>query len=109
MANGRVELRCDNCGQTDDHPKLHYGEETYHHDCIPARVMDDIESETQYEVVQNPAQPGGHELRAVGRRKLADEDQPDEVKRLRQIVEHAKAGNTGPKLLTFINKITEEN
>lgn len=33
---------CDNCGQTDDHPKLHYGAETYHHDCVPARVMADV-------------------------------------------------------------------
>ena len=37
--------RCDNCGQTDDHPKLHYGAETYHHDCIPARVLDDCNLE----------------------------------------------------------------
>jgi hypothetical protein len=33
---------CDQCGQSDDHPKLHYGIETYHHDCIPARVRRDL-------------------------------------------------------------------
>lgn len=34
----RVATPCDHCGQNDDHPKLHYGEETYHHDCTPAKV-----------------------------------------------------------------------
>lgn len=33
---------CDQCGQTDDHPKLHYGMETYHHDCCPVRVHVDV-------------------------------------------------------------------
>lgn len=29
---------CDHCGQVDDHPKLHTPGETYHHDCLPARL-----------------------------------------------------------------------
>ena len=33
MAN--VPTQCDGCGQVDDHPKLHYGVQTYHHDCTP--------------------------------------------------------------------------
>lgn len=107
MANGRVEARCDNCGQTDDHPKLHYGLETYHHDCIPARVMDDIESETLYEVVRNPAVPGGHELRVTGRRPLSDDELPEAVHRLREIVKKAKAGAHGEKLLAYIGNIHE--
>jgi hypothetical protein len=32
----RAELRCDQCGQTDDHPKVHLGEVTKHHDCLSA-------------------------------------------------------------------------
>lgn len=35
--------RCDTCGKTDDHPKHHYGAETNHHDCIPARILDDLD------------------------------------------------------------------
>lgn len=31
-----------NCGQTDDHPKLHYGDQTYHHDCLPAPIEEEI-------------------------------------------------------------------
>ena len=105
MADGRVEARCDNCGQTDDHPKLHYGAETYHHDCIPARVMDDIEGETLHEVVQNPAAPGGHELRVIGRVGLPDEELPEAVHQLRKIIKKAKGGTHGDKLLAYIDSI----
>ena len=31
---GRVATQCDQCGQTDDHPKVHIGETTKHHDCL---------------------------------------------------------------------------
>ena len=30
----RVATQCDQCGQTDDHPKVHIGEVTKHHDCL---------------------------------------------------------------------------
>lgn len=33
---------CDHCGGVDDHPKLHYGMETYHHDCVPVKVKADV-------------------------------------------------------------------
>jgi hypothetical protein len=35
---------CLTCGQTDNHPKLHYAEETYHNDCLPPRVAMDVRS-----------------------------------------------------------------
>jgi len=38
----RYQTTCDHCGQHDDHPKLHYGEKTYHHDCTPAPVKEEI-------------------------------------------------------------------
>jgi hypothetical protein len=29
-------MRCDQCGQSDDHPKHHFaGLGSYHHDCVP--------------------------------------------------------------------------
>lgn len=34
----RVPTQCDQCGQVDDHPKLHLGTQTYHHDCLPFSV-----------------------------------------------------------------------
>lgn len=37
-----IPSQCDGCGQTDDHPKLHYLDETYHHDCTPFRVLSDL-------------------------------------------------------------------
>jgi hypothetical protein len=38
----RAETRCDECKQTDDHPKVHYGVETYHHDCLPSRARREV-------------------------------------------------------------------
>lgn len=34
--------QCDECRQWDDHPKLHYGERTMHHDCAPESVRRDV-------------------------------------------------------------------
>ena len=38
MEGAPVNLsRCDQCGQTDDHPKVHgFGGSTHHHDCLSA-------------------------------------------------------------------------
>lgn len=31
----RVQTQCSQCGQTDDHPKIHFGDgDTKHHDCL---------------------------------------------------------------------------
>jgi hypothetical protein len=30
----RVPTLCEQCGQTDDHPKIHLGARTTHHDCL---------------------------------------------------------------------------
>lgn len=30
----RTPTTCDQCGQTDDHPKIHIGDVTKHHDCL---------------------------------------------------------------------------
>jgi len=38
-----AEVACDHCGQTDDHPKVHaLGGGTWHHDCTPVPVKDDM-------------------------------------------------------------------
>lgn len=38
----RAISACDVCHAEDDHPKLHYGDATYHHDCVPAYVEQDV-------------------------------------------------------------------
>jgi len=38
----RGTSRCDECLQDDDHPKLHYGTRTMHHDCAPQSVRRDV-------------------------------------------------------------------
>lgn len=31
----RAQTQCEQCGQTDDHPKIHFGDgATKHHDCL---------------------------------------------------------------------------
>ncbi|HEY2086466.1 MAG TPA: hypothetical protein VGH54_10645 [Mycobacterium sp.] len=39
-ASVHVFYRCEGCGQNDDHPKLHYGRQQFHHDCTPAFILD---------------------------------------------------------------------
>ena len=36
-----IPTRCDHCGQTDTHPKFHYGLATWHHDCAPVDAVDE--------------------------------------------------------------------
>jgi hypothetical protein len=38
----RAITACDQCGKADDHPKVHYGLNTWHHDCTPAKVKEEI-------------------------------------------------------------------
>jgi hypothetical protein len=33
---------CHKSDETDDHPKVHYGADKYHFDCLPPRVVEDI-------------------------------------------------------------------
>ncbi|HEY3718357.1 MAG TPA: hypothetical protein VGL39_27860 [Jatrophihabitantaceae bacterium] len=37
-----IPTGCEQCGQFDDHPKVHYGGRTWHHDCTPAPVKAEI-------------------------------------------------------------------
>lgn len=38
----RAQTTCRECRQTDDHPKVHYGVDTFHHDCLPPRVRSEV-------------------------------------------------------------------
>jgi hypothetical protein len=93
----RVLYRCDSCGQTDDHPKMHYAAQTYHHDCIPAFVMDDLTSQTYYNVETG---------QVVDRVPLPEEELHPGTRRLLETAEKAKSGVRGPKLLTWIQSQT---
>lgn len=57
-----VPSECDTCGQYDDHPKLHYGEETFHHDtaCLPVRVRRDIGDHPMVSAITAAADSGLH-------------------------------------------------
>lgn len=66
-SQGHVPTQCDHCGQFDDHPKLHYGEATYHHDtaCLPLKVRQDIGDHPMVAAITAAADSGvhGEELR----------------------------------------------
>jgi hypothetical protein len=89
----RVLYRCDSCGQTDDHPKMHYAAQTFHHDCIPAFVMDEITSEAYIDVST------GQVVELV---PLPEERLHPGTRRLLETIEKAKSGTRGPKLLNWI-------
>lgn len=97
MANGRIEARCDNCGQTDDHPKMHYGPQTFHHDCIPAYVLDDLTSESYYHSV---ADGGG----LIQRIQLPEEEWHPSAKLVLALRDKAMSGVRGNELLAHIQQ-----
>lgn len=83
--------QCDACGQVDDHPKHHYGAETYHHDCTPFRVIDDMTSTSVYRV--EDGQMVLHE-----RTPLAEADYSPTTKQFFALRKLAESGTRGEKL-----------
>ena len=97
MAEARVPYRCDSCGQTDDHPKMHYGAQTYHHDCLPAFAMHDLTSESVYRVENS-------QVVLVERVPLPEEAMHPGTRRLLATQEQARKGVRGPALLKWIQQ-----
>jgi hypothetical protein len=98
----RPILRCDTCGQSDDHPKHHYGRQTFHHDCTPASVIDEMTSLVTLNLDQQ-----GNVLGIAYLTPLDPEDYHPGVKRFLEIREAAMKGTRGPKLLAHITKMHE--
>jgi hypothetical protein len=94
----RIPAKCGTCGQVDDHPKLHYGQLQFHHDCIPAFVMEDLTSESTWEHQDD----NGWVL--VDRIPLADEDLHPAAQEMLKIVKKCKSGTKGDALRKFITK-----
>lgn len=58
---------CDQCGQHDDHPKVHtFDGRTYHHDCMPFDLKADVTQDPIAAQIVQAAESGVHgaELRA---------------------------------------------
>ena len=75
----RVPTQCDQCGQTDDHPKVHIGPVTKHHDCL---------SHAEEQMIGDSATASGVDPR--------------------EIINACKGGLRGPKLLAHIAKLHGE-
>lgn len=72
----RVATQCDQCGQVDDHPKVHIGEITKHHDCLSF-------SEKEMILGSNESTPGA----------------------VAQIIAACEGGTRGEKLVKLIEKV----
>ena len=70
----RTDTRCDQCGQIDDHPKVHLGQVTKHNDCL---------AYDEEVAVRGSAQPKSMVAASA-------------------IIDKCKSGTKGAKLLAFI-------
>lgn len=104
MADTRVPIRCDGCGQTDDHPKHHYAAQVFHHDCTPAYVIDDMTHESIYSVENG-------QIVLQQRIPLPEEEMHPGTRRFLAIREKANKGTRGVKLAEWIadTDTSEEN
>lgn len=100
----RVKVRCDNCGQVDDHPKHHYGAQTFHHDCTPASVLDEMTSVVTARLDLDVFPPA---LVPVSREPVAEEDQHPGVRRFMEIRQAALDGTHGQELVAHIEQMHE--
>jgi hypothetical protein len=89
-------LQCDGCGQIDDHPKHHYGAETYHHDCTPHRIVEDMTSLSEWD------RDSEGQLVLLSRTPLDPRAIAKETADALAIMELAKKGMRGDKLRKHI-------
>lgn len=93
MAVPRIPVRCDGCGKTDDHPKHNYGDLTFHYDCSPAFVVDDMTSVSDW--VWDDGQKVLHR-----RDPLPEDSYHPATAHFLRVREAALAGKHGDDLLT---------
>lgn len=99
-----VQDTCQQCGQTDDHPKHHYaraGEEvqTHHFDCIPFSVLQDVTHRTEHHF-----DPDERRFRVVGRTPIAADDLDEHKTTILRAREQALKGKHGDELRAWIVK-----
>jgi hypothetical protein len=99
----RVAMRCDICGQTDDHPKHHYMNQTFHHDCTPAYVLDDMTHETFY------TRDAAGNAFVTSRVPIPEENWHPGTKMYFKIREKALSGTHGNELLAHIERLHESH
>lgn len=98
--------QCDACGAWDDHPKLHYVSETYHHDCIPFKVMRDLTTTGYWEPVYGVSEGkivvvDNHWVEGE---EVSEKDLHPEIKKVFSFRTAAMDGTRGDKLRALIQK-----
>lgn len=87
--NGHFLTKCKDCPETDDHPKLHYGQDTYHFDCLPAFAEQDV---TRF--LDHPQHAAARRIIDAARGGVHGQE-------LRQHIDDDHAATTVPALETF--------
>jgi hypothetical protein len=86
-------IKCDGCGQFDDHPKWHYPPQSFHFDCTPAYVIEDATNVSHYVRDEN------NQPVLVGRTPIPEEEWPDHVQQAMHLRSLAlKGSHKGEKL-----------
>jgi hypothetical protein len=111
VADERVPDRCEQCGQTDDHPKLLYGVQTFHHDCAPYTVIRDLTTYGYWRVEQVTL-PDGQVVPQmtdwVDGPEIPADELPVGIRRGLEARRLALEGTRGPQLATAIAELHEE-
>lgn len=101
-----TETQCDQCGQTDTHPKWHYGNETYHHDCAPHTVIRDVTTYGYWR--DEPVGDGTFRRTWVDGIKIPDDKLDAGIKRALKARDLALKGTRGERLQARIQKMAED-
>jgi hypothetical protein len=99
-----VPSRCDTCGQVDDHPKFHYGNDTYHHDCLPYKVTRDLTTYGYWMPVYGvnaEGQPVVIDNQWVDGDEVPESEQHQHNKNVLALKKKAESGVHGDKLAAF--------
>lgn len=97
-----TEDTCQQCGQTDDHPKHHYAQagrpvETHHFDCLPHTIIQDITNVTDHEF-----DPDEGRFKAVRRTPIPDDELHDHKSFILRVRKQANGGLHGDELREWI-------
>jgi hypothetical protein len=112
MPDERPATTCEQCGQTDDHPKWIYGVQTFHHDCAPYTVIRDVTTYGYWNVEQVQLPDGQVVAQATGwvdGPEIPADELPVGIRRGLEARRLAEKGTRGDKLAAAITKLHEED
>lgn len=96
--------RCEACGSADDDgPRHHYGNESYHFDCLPYKVVRDLTTEGYWHSSVNP-DTGVVSVNWIDGPEVPPEDLHPEIAKALKLRDAALSGIHGDKLVALATK-----